>query len=94
MKTYNFNLEVGHYGNGRLALSMVCLDGELYAHCTVNLVSVPLADDEVAIKDYSENEGMLDFLVQQNIVSPQIRSVSSDTGWVRFPICRFLGVPA
>lgn len=42
--------------NGRIALQLVTLEGEPYATLTVNISAEKLADDEVIIKTYSENE--------------------------------------
>ena len=55
---------------------------------TVNLPELPLPEDHVAIKDYSECEGVLDTLVQAGIVSAPIGYVRS--GYVELPICRIL----
>ena len=43
---------------------------------------------EVAIKDYSENEGILQAMVEAGIVSEPVRTVKS--GFVDIPICRLL----
>lgn len=48
--------KVGHYQNGRTALQIVTLEGELYATLTINMPEVMLEVDEVIIKTYSENE--------------------------------------
>jgi hypothetical protein len=39
------------------------------AVCTVNLPNVPMAKDEIAIKTWYENIGMLGWLMDQGIVS-------------------------
>lgn len=44
--------------------------------------------EEVAIKDYSENEGILKALVENKIVSEPLRFEQS--GYVQIPICRIL----
>ena len=77
------------YANGRTALVLVdALDGSPIATASVNLPDVELAEDEVCIKDYSENEGMLDALVREGIVSETVRHVPS--GFVTIPICKLL----
>jgi len=48
--------KVGHYQNGRTALQLVTLEGKPYATLTVNIPTEKLANDEVIIKTYSENE--------------------------------------
>ena len=47
-----------------------------------------LKTGEVAIKDWSENEGILDFLVQNKIVKEPHRFVES--GYVKIPICELI----
>ena len=75
-----------NYSNGRPALELLnAEDGLPYATATVNLPDVLLADNEVLIKDYSENDGMLDFLVNNCIVYPTSRGVQSQHVW--FPLC-------
>jgi len=45
-----------------------------------------LAEDELAVKDYSENEGMLDCLLESGLVEKPHRWES--TGFVRVPVTR------
>jgi len=45
-----------------------------------------LNPDEVAIKDYSENEGVLNTLLANDIVEPPHRVIQS--GYVNLPICK------
>jgi hypothetical protein len=75
-----------NYSNGRPALELFdAEDGLHYAYATVNLPDVVLGENEVLIKDYSENEGMLDFLVKNCIVYPTSRGIQSQHVW--FPLC-------
>lgn len=74
------------YSNGRPALELLRADdGHPYAVASVNLPDVLLSENEVLIKDYAENEGMLDFLVENCIVYPTSRGVQSQFVW--FPLC-------
>lgn len=83
---YELFIEMGSYANGRPAIQLMdAEDGCPYTTATVNLPDVLLADNEVLIKDYSENEGILDFLVENNIVIPTDRGVQSGHVWV--PVC-------
>lgn len=59
-------------------------DGMPYATCTAQIDG--LAPDEFAIKNWTENEGMLDVLIANEIVEPPHRWVES--GFVSVPICR------
>ncbi len=59
------------YENGRIRLRLRdSEDGESVATATINVREEPLAEGEVIIKDYSENEGMLDALRDAGVVKP------------------------
>jgi hypothetical protein len=74
------------YSNGRHALRLRDANtGELVATASVNIPDTPMAANEVAIKDWSENEGMLDALVRAGIVSLPVRTVP--TGYVSAHVC-------
>ena len=60
------------YPNGRLAILLTTKTGEIYAKVTTNLPEIPLGDNEVLIKDYSENEGMMDAFVEAGLVEKVI----------------------
>ena len=85
------------YQNGRVALQLVAIaddmGNEVYkgapiAMATVNLPEIELKDDEVIIKDYSENEGMLEVLEKAGIV--KFIGQHAKSGWVTVPICKLL----
>jgi len=44
------------------------------ATCTVNVPSADLSPNEVFIKDYSENEGVLDYLVSEGVVDDRVEA--------------------
>ncbi len=73
-----------HYVNGRVALSLVDEEGPV-ATATVNLPDVPLGKNQVLIKDYGENDGMLDALVAAGVVKSTGQMVRS--GFVEVPVC-------
>jgi hypothetical protein len=82
-------IDKGEYGNGRVALSLVNpKNGEYIAVASVNVPEEKLAKDEVIIKNYSENQGILDVLVAAGIVSKPIRTV--DVGMTTAPVCKIL----
>lgn len=58
--------------NNRTCLRIWNKQGEPVATATVNIPEIQVADDEVLIKDYSENEGMLDALIQAEIINPEV----------------------
>ncbi len=73
------------YGTGNPALRLIDIeDGMPVATATVNLDG--LDSDEIAIKDYSENEGVYNALLNANIITPKHRELS--TGYVTVPVCK------
>ena len=56
-----------YQSNNNLALTVYTEDHEPYMTISVN-VGVPLEKDEFYCKNYSENTGVLDALVEQNII--------------------------
>ena len=55
--------------NNSLALQAVCLDGEPFATLSVNLPeSKNLPPNQCYFKHYSENEGLLEQLLSQNLI--------------------------
>lgn len=84
-KNYKCEVSTSHYKNGRVAL-LLSEDGQPITVATVNLPDEDLKPNEVAIKNYSENEGILDALIEAGIVeSPHDVRFS---GFVIIPICR------
>ena len=82
-------LEKKTYPNNRIALQLIdAEDGSPVAMVTVNLPDEQLNDDEVLIKDYSENEGMYQALVDAKVISEAISYVQS--GFVEVPKCKIL----
>lgn len=87
-KKWTGELKVTRYAHGnRIALLIVDSEGPI-AYCTVNIPEEPMAEDEVAIKDYSENEGMLETLMEAKVVSMPVRHIR--TGHVIVPVCKLL----
>jgi hypothetical protein len=79
-------VELGKYANGRTRINLIDdSDNEPYCTATTNLPDVLLLDNEVIVKDYSENEGLLEFLTTNNIVFPTDKWVT--TGFVEVQIC-------
>ena len=80
------SIKLDKYANGRTRICLLdSIDNEPYAVATTNLPDVLLLDNEVIVKDYSENEGMLEFLTANNIVFPTDKWVS--TGFVDLQVC-------
>jgi hypothetical protein len=84
-----FEVEHRHYPNGRRAIVLVdAVDREQAAVATVNLPDEPLAPDEVFIKDYSENAGMLRALEGAGVVRATGELVRS--GFAEIPRAKVL----
>ncbi len=91
MKTYNFN---GREVTVKITTSICpnriqlndAVDGQPYAVATVNIPELGMVEGYVAVKDYSENEGVLKFLIDNDIVEPPVTHVES--GYVKLPICK------
>lgn len=77
------------YGNGRIALKLMDSHdfyGAPIAVATVNVIDDDTQPDEVVIKDYSENEGMYQALLDADIITPAHRFTQS--GWIEsIPVC-------
>lgn len=81
------NIKVLKYNNSRPALQLIdSVDGEPVATASVNLSNIILGEDEICIKDYSENEGMLKALQDAEVVGHVERFVQS--GYVTIPIVK------
>ena len=58
---YNVKLVSENYSNGgRLAIEGICDDGEPFSTLTVNIGNANLKENEVCIKNWSENEQFAD----------------------------------
>ena len=82
-----YNLIGSRYPNNRLALLLRDTDtGEPIGMLTRNLPNNPLRSDEVILKNYSENEGCVEALIEAGIVEKAHRWVMS--GYMQLPVCR------
>lgn len=92
MKTYKLrgtlvNVSIGKYGNKRPAILIKDADGMPYMTATINLSNDhPVVIEDVVIKDYSENEGIYQWLVDRNIILPAYGELSLPHG-SHAPIC-------
>jgi len=78
--------------NGRICLRLMAVEDGVEAGpvavCTVNLPHVPMAENEVAIKTWFENVGMLGWLMDQGIISEPQHYACFATVFI--PICTLL----
>jgi hypothetical protein len=81
-------LQFCKYANGNNAITLADTQGEMYATASVNVPGVELESNEVLIKNYSENEGILEMLEEAGYVERTGRYVQS--GFVNIPICKII----
>jgi hypothetical protein len=94
MKTIRFNewvcrVRFNRYtGNDRLAIQLVTEAGEPLLTATVNVPCYPLEDNEVLIKSYAENAGVLECLSEACVIAPT--GITLEVGHAIAHVCRFL----
>jgi len=82
---YACEMQLDHYTNGNKCISLVdTRDGSAVATATVNLDGVELSANEVMVKDYSENKGMLAALRDSKVVENIVDVMQS--GYVDIPV--------
>ena len=85
-KGKSLRVQYSKYGNGQNAILLdYASNGQSYKVASV-AIDQPLQSDEVAIKNYSENEGILETLLESGIIATPHRFISS--GFVQIPICK------
>jgi hypothetical protein len=81
------NVKIGRYPNGRIAIQLIDAEnGEPFATATTNLPELPLEDDQVVIKNYAENEGIEEPLVEAGVLVKKLCNAVTQIGSV--PIYR------
>jgi sulfate adenylyltransferase subunit 1 (EFTu-like GTPase family) len=80
-------VSLGNYESGRKAIMLYdAFSGEAHSCPTADVNGLDIKfNNEVLVKDYSENEGMLKFLIENNIVTWTGRTVAS--GFIELYIC-------
>ena len=76
-------VEIGRYGNHQKAIQLIGTEGEYNGSViTVPTVSMDICieDNEVIIKDYSENEGAYSILLAEGVISKAKRKVQIGYG--------------
>lgn len=84
--TRNLSIRTERYVHGGgLAVELFDVEArEPYAMVSVNVPGVVLADDEFVFKTYSENEGLLEAMLESDVV--ELTGRHADIG----PICRLI----
>lgn len=72
---YNCEVKVSRYNDGNTRLQLVSKDEGMPVATATVIVPQKLPPNHVAIKDYSENTGILDALVAAQIVEPTGQTV-------------------
>ena len=81
-KEWNCITQGAYYSNGNKAIKLVdAEDGDLITTATVNMVEEKIDNDTVFIKDYAENSGMTETLINADIIKASIIN-SVKTGYV------------
>ena len=73
------------YPNGRTCI-LIMNEVECVAKATVNIPVIPLQKDEVLIKDYSENQGIFQDLIEMGVIVPPITKIHN--GFVEVYKCK------
>ncbi len=82
---FKCDVMIQKYTTGNLAVRLLdAEDGMPVATATTNIDG--LDSDEIAIKDYAENEGVYDALLDAGVITPKHRELS--TGYVTVPVCK------
>jgi hypothetical protein len=83
-----FSIWSSEYTNGRRALSLKSGKGASALVITTNLPQDAVETDHVVVKNYSENEGILEACIEQGILAPPTRLIPG--GFFDFPVCKVL----
>lgn len=81
---YKVKLEHGSYEGGRIAILGYLSDGEPFSTLSVNIPDIKLLEDEILIKNWSENEAFAKSALQSGYFLNTGKSVR--TGFVEAPI--------
>lgn len=89
-KKWLCDIKIGKYAeNRRKSIRLIdSITGEPVATASVNIPHVELKENEVAIKNYSENEGVLEALIKAGVVKEPGWFLTS--GLVELPICEII----
>lgn len=79
-------LQKGRYIDNSIAILLIDEhNGGPVGKATVAIQGANHKDNQIVVKDYSENEGMLDALKGIGLVTNVERWI--ETGWVKVPVC-------
>lgn len=89
-KEWNCNIELGTYTNGRTSIALNEIGtGEPVIVATVNIPTyADLKPNEVLIKNYSENHGIMNALIIEGVISKPIHKFKH--GFITVNVCELL----
>jgi hypothetical protein len=66
--SYQVIIQLGKYKNGQTSMQLIdAADGTPVAVASIAVPELSISDHQIIVKDYSENLGMLEFLLDNNI---------------------------
>ena len=83
---YEIDIKMSKYTNGQHRMEFIDSKDGFSVLVSSVAIDESLESDQIAIKDYSENEGVLKFLMEKGIVSSPLKYFNS--GFVSIPICK------
>lgn len=91
-KQYDVSISFDHYHNGRLAVRANTAEGT-FGMVSVNIPAADIGPDEFAVKNYNENQGWAEDLLEQ--MSDQFENTgrTAQSGFVTCPIYRIKAPP-
>jgi hypothetical protein len=90
----NCQLSFGKYQDGSTALLIRSSQGEPLIKVTSYLPEVILEEDQIIVKDYSENEGILQCLIELEIIEELEDLDPITSGFAILNVCKLLINPA
>ena len=78
--------------NNRTAIEFLNQNKEVEIKATTNIPDVPLNKNEIIIKNYEENSGIYENMLELGYIGPVLRYAR--VGWVNVPIVELLLKPS
>lgn len=85
---YEIEIKMSKYTNGQHRMDFIDKEDGFPVLVASVAIEESLFPDQIAIKDYSENEGVLKFLIEKGIVSNPLKYFNS--GFVTIPVCKLM----
>jgi hypothetical protein len=83
----NCTIKVHKYLNDRPAL-IIYYDDKVLLKASINMPEITIPEDYICIKNWAENEGILEALIENNIIEPTKYVIPS--GHIMVPVCKLL----